>query len=93
MIRCEADAYDILVFSESWLWPEITDEQIYIENFKPLFRNDRNGRIGAGVAIFVRDTITCKRRLDLEIHGLEAVRTEILMNSKKKVLIMRTNQI
>ena len=30
LIRCEADAYDILVFPESWLKPEITDEQIYI---------------------------------------------------------------
>ena len=62
LIRCEADAYDIFVFSESWLKPEITDEQIYIENFKPPFRNDKTGRIGGGVAIFVRDTITCKRR-------------------------------
>ena len=86
LIRCEADAYDILVFSESWLKPEITDEQIYIENFKPPFRNDRTGRIGGGVAIFVRDTITCKRRLDLEIRGLETVWIEILMNSNKVLL-------
>ena len=86
LIRCEANAYDILVFSESWLKPEITDEQIYIENFKPPFRNDRSGRIGGGVVIFVRDTITCKRQLDLEIRGLEAVWIEILMNSKKVLL-------
>ncbi|MCG7868140.1 MAG: endonuclease/exonuclease/phosphatase family protein [Candidatus Thiodiazotropha taylori] len=86
LIRCEADAYDILVFSESWLKPEITDGQINIENFKPPFRNDRSGRIGGGVAIFVRDTITCKRRLDLEIRGLEAVWIEILINSKKVLL-------
>ena len=64
----------------------ITDEQIYIEHFKLPFRNDRTGRIGGGVAIFVRDTITCKRRFDLEIRGLEAVWIEILMNSKKVLL-------
>ena len=33
LIKCEAQSYDILVFSESWLKPKIKDNSITIENF------------------------------------------------------------
>ena len=38
LIKFEADAYDVLVFSESWLKPEVRDENISIEIFLPPFR-------------------------------------------------------
>ena len=57
LIKCEADAYDVLVFSESWLKPEVRDENISIENFLPPFRTDRCDRLGGGVIIYVRDTL------------------------------------
>ncbi|MEW8544385.1 MAG: reverse transcriptase family protein [Candidatus Thiodiazotropha sp.] len=82
LIKCEADAYDVLVFSESWLKPEIRDESINIDNFLPPFRADRCGRPGGGVIIYVRDSFLCKRRPDLEIQGLEAVWIEIRVKSK-----------
>lgn len=49
----------------------------------PPFRTDRQDRPGGGVVIYARDTCFCKRRSDLEIHGLEAVWLEIVINSKK----------
>ena len=64
IIRSEADAYDVLVFSESWLKPNITDDTIQIENFKTPFKKDRFDRIGGGVALFGRDIIPCKRSTD-----------------------------
>ena len=72
-VRSEADAYDIPVFSESWLNPNISNDTIHIENFMPPFRTDRYDRIGRGVVINVRDCIICKRREDVEIRDVEAV--------------------
>lgn len=42
----ESEAYDVLVFSESWLKPEIKNDAISIENFQPPFRTDRPDRPG-----------------------------------------------
>ena len=82
LIRAEADAYDVLVFSESWLKPDIQDDTISIVNFLPPFRKDRCEHVGGGVVIYVRDTFVCKRRCDLELRGLEAVWIEIQVKSK-----------
>ncbi|MCG8113232.1 MAG: reverse transcriptase domain-containing protein, partial [Candidatus Thiodiazotropha taylori] len=86
LIRSEADAYDILIFTESWLKPDIPDTTVYIENFSEPFRNDRRDRLGGGVLAYVRETITCKRRYDLEINGLEAIWLELLVKSKKLLI-------
>ena len=40
------------------------------------FQTDRCDRPGGGVVVYVRDTLTCRRRPDLEIRGLEAVCVE-----------------
>ena len=83
LLRGEAEAYDILVFSETWLKPVIGNDTILIENFLPPFRKDRSDRIGGGVAIYVRETLACKQRQDLEINGLEAKWVEIIVKSRK----------
>ena len=49
----------------------------------PPFRTDRVDRIGGDVVIYVRDCITCKRRADLEIRGVEAVWVELYVKCKK----------
>ena len=46
LIKGESDAYDVLVFSESWLKETIENESILIENFLLPFRRDRAGRPG-----------------------------------------------
>ena len=71
-------AYNVLVFSESWLKAEVSNDKICIGNFLPPFRTDRNNSPGGGVVIYVRDTFSCIRRTDLEIRGLAAVWVEIL---------------
>ena len=50
------------------------------------FRTGRQGGPGGGVIIYVRDTLFCKRRPDLEIQGLESTLVEI-QNKSKKVLV------
>ena len=83
LIRSEADLYDILIFSESWVKSETQNETLYIENFQPPFRKDRRGRPGGGVLVYVRDTFSCKHRTYLELDGLEAVWIELSVKSKK----------
>ena len=83
LIRAESELYDIAVFSESWLKPNITDDEITLQNFLPPFRTDRRDRPGGGVVIYAQDTLSCKRRKDLKINGLEAVWIEIMIKSKK----------
>ena len=51
----EKCAYDIRVFSESWLKAEITDNDISFENFTPPHKTDRADRQGGGVVVYVRD--------------------------------------
>ena len=86
MIRFEADLYNILIFSESWVQSETQNETLYIENFQPPFRKDRRGCPGGGVIVYhvyVRDTFPCKHRADLELDGLEAVWIELSVKSRK----------
>ncbi|MCG7875097.1 MAG: endonuclease/exonuclease/phosphatase family protein, partial [Candidatus Thiodiazotropha endolucinida] len=82
IVRGEAEAYDVLVFSESWLKPSICNDTIHIENFMSPFRADRIDRLGGGVVIYVKDSYCCKRRTDIEIPGIEAVWVELKIKSK-----------
>ena len=49
----------------------------------PPFRTDRNDRPGGGVIVYVRDTLSCKRRVDLEVQGVEGVWLELTIKSKR----------
>ncbi len=77
IIEAEAQYYDILVFTETWLSPNISDDDIMISNFTKPYRADRIGRLGGGVAIYIRDTLISKECYDLRIAGLETLWVEI----------------
>ena len=65
--RGEAVVYELLVLSESWLKPNISNEAMS-QKILPPSRRERRNRVGGGVVIYVRDTLRdqCKRRYDLE---------------------------
>ena len=86
LIAAESEAYDLLIFSESWLKAEIKSNNIGLTNFHSPFRRDRCDRPGGRVVIYVRDNIYCKRRGDLELQGLEAVWIELSIKSKKLLI-------
>ena len=73
IIRSEAEAYDVLVLSESWLTPRIDGTGIHIEHFMSPLKTDRRGRPGGGVVVYVRDTLSCKRRPDLKLYSVESL--------------------
>ena len=83
LVRAESTAYDVMIFTESWLNPIVSNETIAIENFHDPIRYDRTDRIGGGVAMYIRDNIFFKRRSDLEIANLEAVWVELSIKCKK----------
>ena len=55
IIRCEAHAYDVLVFNESWLKQQESNDSIRIDGFAPPHRTDRHDCPGGGVAMYARD--------------------------------------
>ena len=53
LVSACSNLHDIALI-ETWLSPDITDNEIAIDGFK-VFRKDRNGNRG-GVAVYVKDT-------------------------------------
>lgn len=82
ILSVEAQSYDILVFTETWLSASVSDSQLHIPNFSQPFRCDRKDRIGGGVAIYVRDSLHVTERQDLHINGLEAIWLEVRVNQR-----------
>lgn len=73
ILQAEMQSYDVLVFTETWLSPQTTNDEILIPNFNPPFRNDRIGRLGGGVAIYVRTGLYSFERNNLIYGELEAL--------------------
>ena len=86
ILEAEMQQYDIVVFTESWLNPNISNNDIRIANFDPPYKKDRDNRIGGGVAIYVRTGITSTRRDDM-IHGdIEAICIEVSIRNHNLLL-------
>ncbi|XP_053396163.1 uncharacterized protein LOC128556153 [Mercenaria mercenaria] len=86
ILEIEAQPYDILIFTESWLSPATSNDDLLIPNFQTPFRCDRNDRIGGGVTIYIRDGLLAKHRDDLSVAGIEALWLEI--NFRHRVIIV-----
>ncbi len=57
---------DIIAITETWLTPSIPDSALKLPDYT-IFRRDRGDqRCGGGVAVYVRDTLRCKTRTDLQ---------------------------
>ena len=76
VLQYEIQPFDIFVFTETWLNNEINSHNLKITNYSEPYRHDRTDRAG-GVAIYVKDNLACKRRLDLEIQDLECVWVQV----------------
>ena len=76
ILEAEMQQYDILVFTESWLLPHISNEDIKLTNFRPPYRTDHNDRQGGGVAIYVKAVLQSRHRPDL-------------ISGKKKLFVLR----
>ena len=71
ILTVDTQSFDVLVFTETWLSSNVSDEDVEIPKNKKPFRFDRNDRIGGGVAIYVRDTMHAIPRNDRQSNGVE----------------------
>ena len=49
LLEVEVQNYDILVFTETRLSPQLSNDDLLLENFDPPYRQDRHARVGGGV--------------------------------------------
>ncbi len=86
ILQVEAQPYDILIFTETWLTRSTTDEDLHISNFNLPFRYDRPDRPGGGVAIYVREGFHATRRHDLSVAGVESVWIDLKLNKRTFII-------
>ncbi|CAG2189157.1 unnamed protein product [Mytilus edulis] len=79
LIHSELGECDVICVSETKLKANVGSTDLVMPNFHnpDLFRKDRSTDGGGGILIYVRDSLHCKRRSDLEIAELESVCVEI----------------
>ena len=81
ILETEMQFYDILVFTQTLLKPEIDD--LRISTFDTPYRKDRTDGPGGGVAIYVKTGLNCICRSDLINEELEALCVEIVFKNHK----------
>ena len=86
ILEVEAQLCDILVFTETWLSARVQNNDLDIPNYSLPFHCNREGKLGGGVAIYVRNGIHAVERQDLTIQGLEALWLEIKINNRKLIV-------
>lgn len=80
---------DILGICETFLEKNISDNQVAIEGFA-FIRKDRadvQDKTGGGIILYIRKSLTFKRRPELEISNIETVWAEITLPNSKPFLV------
>ena len=83
LLESELSNFDVISITETLFTPNIISSDININGFRAPFRKDRTDDGDGGVAVYVKNEISCKRRHDLEIVALECVWLEIRLHSKR----------
>ena len=76
---------DILGLCESFLDPNIMDQQVAIEGYVFICKDrmDTQNKTGGGLILYFRISIKCKRRQDYEISKLETIWAQIELPNTK----------
>ena len=80
-----AGDFDIVAITETWLNDSILDH-VLLHTGYTIYRKDRDGRMGGGVLLAIRNNIKTFRRYDLETK-CELLWNEIHTNHGQKMLI------
>ena len=76
----------IIGVSETHSNENIRDSEIDITGFVLLRKGCALG-VGGGVAVYIQESLTNHRRIDLEEDGIECIWTEILLKIAKPILV------
>jgi hypothetical protein len=92
-------SHDVITLSETWLSPgenlDQFDQPMYnIAGYHDPVRRDRVGRPGGGLLAWVSESLTYRRRQDIETDDIEVMALEIRHQNKKVLLLVayRTNE-
>lgn len=85
-IRSELCFYDILLFSESWLTPDIDDSDIMIDGFHKPLRFDRSNKKGGGIIAYISNSVYFKPRPEFIVNGLECIWFETCLKGKRLLI-------
>ena len=66
----------VLGLAETWLKPNVSDGEVLIPHYT-IYRKDRFGQHGGGVAMYCHDSLHVRRRHDLEADHLEVMWLEL----------------
>ena len=83
VLSTELFYFDILSFSETWLNPSVSSNDLHIQSFNKPEWKDRVGDSRGGVLIYVKENIHHHRRHDLEILVLEYIWIQLSFNHKR----------
>lgn len=75
----------VISFCETFLNDTFSDQELYIDGYK-LFRKDRTTH-GGGLITYVKDSIPCFRRLDLERNSIESLWLEFMPFNSQHFLL------
>lgn len=84
------DSFDIVAMTETWLNDDFSDSELQLDG--PLdgyniFRFDRANRRGGGVLLAINSRLSCSRRYDLEIEGVEMLACEIHTSGSRCLIV------
>ena len=82
MILAEFFDFDVLAFTETWLNPNITSDDISLISYHHPERKDRVVDNHGGVIVYIKDSIHYVRRRDLEPNGVECIWVELTLRQK-----------
>ena len=82
----EFSYFDIISFNETWLHNEVYDSDLLFPSFSPPARKDRVHNRYGGVLVYIKDSISYSRRLDLELYPLECILVQIKFISNRNIL-------
>ena len=85
ILHAELLDFDILAFTETWLSPAVSANDLMLQSYNIPERKARTGDPHGGVIVYVKNGIFYKRREDLEIRGLECLWIEVI-NPRRRIL-------
>ena len=85
-LEVEAEGYDFVTISETWLHDEIDNSKLAMEGFNEIARKDRTRDRYGGVAIYGRIEHKFKIRNDLHSPGIESCWVETQINNKNMMI-------
>ena len=86
LLEAEYNNFDVITVSETWLSDADSNDSIHMANFHPPIRLDRPNDPHGGVAIYVKNNLICRPRIDLHVNDLEAVWVETKLNQNSLLI-------